>query len=204
MMFNIFRLISVVLVLATTAYGSVTSISGTFDILSPLPNSIYVAGQILPVVYSYSTSIAASQTLQLAVSVIPNASNQLNVTSFVVTPNADVSPSGKLSRGRDNLSFYEKAINFPIPKDAPSGIYDVIFFDKLQQTNTVITVKINPQAPNITTSNLFAPTSGGGNSVNGESVPQPSSFLSSSDGQHIAPGLFAVCAGAMLVSLLAL
>ncbi|KAG2185578.1 hypothetical protein INT44_002371 [Umbelopsis vinacea] len=196
MMFNIFRQISVVLVLATTAYGSVTSISGTFDILSPLPNSIYVAGQILPVVYSYSTSIAASQTLQLAVSVIPNASNQLNVTSFVVTPNADVSPSGKLSRGRDNLSFYEKAINFPIPKDAPSGIYD--------QTNTVITVKINPQAPNITTSNLFAPTSGGGNSVNGESVPQPSSFLSSSDGQHIAPGLFAVCAGAMLVSLLAL
>ncbi|KAI8581769.1 hypothetical protein K450DRAFT_278842 [Umbelopsis ramanniana AG] len=202
-MYNILRQVSVVLVLATTAYGAVTSISGTFDILSPLPNSIYVAGQILPVVYSFSSSIAASQTLQLAVSIIPNASNQLNVTNFVVTANADVSQSGKLSKGRDNLSFYEKAINFPIPKDVPAGIYDVIFTDKLQQTNTVITVKINPQAPNITTSNLFSPTSGGGNSVNGESVAQPSSFLSSSDGQHLAPGLLAVC-GAMLVSLLAL
>jgi hypothetical protein len=79
----------------------------------------------------------------------------------------------------------------------------VVFADKLQQTNTVITVKINPQAPNITSSNVFAPTTGGSNSVNGESAAQPSSFLASNDGQHIAPGAFAVF-GAMLVSMLAL
>lgn len=79
----------------------------------------------------------------------------------------------------------------------------VVFADKLQQTNTVITVKINPQAPNITSSDVFSPTAGGSNSVNGESVAQPSSFLSSNDGQHIAPCVFALF-GAMLVSLLAL
>lgn len=61
MMYNILRQVSVVLVLATSVYSSVTSISGTFEILSPLPNSIYVAGQVLPVVYSFSSSIAATQ-----------------------------------------------------------------------------------------------------------------------------------------------
>jgi len=50
---------------------------------------------------------------------------------------------------------------------------------------------------------VFAPTAGGSNSVNGESAAQPSSFLSSNDSQHIAPGVFAVF-GAVLVSLLAL
>ncbi|KAH8549163.1 hypothetical protein BGW37DRAFT_530757 [Umbelopsis sp. PMI_123] len=201
-MYFTLRQISVLLTLATTVYGSVTSISGTFEILSPIPNSIYVAGQILPIIYAFSSSIAATQSLQLAVALSPNPANTLNVTSLVITPAADVSQTGKLSRGKNNLTYYEHAVNFPIPKDTPAGVYDIIFTDKLQATNTAITVKINPEAQGTDPNEWFVPNAGGNNSVNGKSAAQPSNFLATNDGHHTMPCLCAIF-GAMLMSLLA-
>lgn len=60
-MFTVLRQISIVIALATVVRGSVTSVSGTFEIISPAPNAIFVAGQILPVIYSLSNDIVVSK-----------------------------------------------------------------------------------------------------------------------------------------------
>ncbi|GAB5593604.1 hypothetical protein Unana1_08504 [Umbelopsis nana] len=200
-MFTVLRQISIVIALATVVRGSVTSISGTFEIISPAPNAIFVAGQILPVIYSLSNDIAVSKSLQLAIFLSPNAGNNLNTTTMTIAPNADVSPSGKSTMSAHNITYYEHPVNFPIPNNAPNGMYDVIFFDKLQQTNTTIPVTIRPEAQTPSPSQWFSPSQTNLNNLNKDGS-QPSSFLASNNALHTLPALYATLFVALMSVLL--
>ncbi|CAM0136768.1 unnamed protein product [Umbelopsis sp. WA50703] len=157
--------------------------TGTFEIVSPTPQAIYVAGQILPVIYTVNSDIVAQKALELSVYISPAADSHLNITTRVITPNADVGSSPRVSKGANGVFVFEHAVNFNIPKDAPAGNYDVVFADSVMHVNTTVPVVIKAAASS-PSSLSFSPgaTATATNHINNQvnPAPQPSSFLASS------------------------
>ncbi|KAG2183602.1 hypothetical protein INT43_006608 [Umbelopsis isabellina] len=157
--------------------------TGTFEIVSPTPQSIYVAGQMLPVIYVVNSDIVANKALELSIFLNP-AEPKLNISTMLITAKADVGASARVSKAPNGVFAFEHAVNFNIPKDAPAGIYNVVFVDSVMQVNTTVPVAIKAAAsPSSLTSSMGSSgtPATATNHINNQANPaQPSSFLASS------------------------
>ncbi|KAJ2961127.1 hypothetical protein NQZ79_g3640 [Umbelopsis isabellina] len=181
-MYFFIRQLSLLAAMVSIVSAGQLAVTGTFEIVSPTPQSIYVAGQMLPVIYVVNSDIVANKALDLSIFLNP-AEPKLNITTMLITASADVGASPRVSKAPNGVFAFEHALNFNIPKDAPAGIYNVVFVDGVMQANTTVPVTIKAAA---SPSLAFTMGSSGTpatatNHINNQVNPaQPSSFLASS------------------------
>ncbi|ORY98575.1 hypothetical protein BCR43DRAFT_487766 [Syncephalastrum racemosum] len=107
---------------SSCAYAAKVQVSqdGQFNITSPLDNSIYVAGQILPITYRLGDATLSSFGLNIYL----KSSTVANFSEVAIATGADVSKSS--AQTEDGSTFYQHTINYAIPSVDAAGSYQVM------------------------------------------------------------------------------
>ncbi|KAI9497039.1 hypothetical protein BDB00DRAFT_757322 [Zychaea mexicana] len=126
------------LVVAIVCISGSYAQQGIFNVTKPTPNSPYVAGQKLPLVYDVA-STTTEQTLQLSVTLIDprNATNNV-----LMVQNGDISQGFSNQKEIGNTTVYEHQTNYDIPTNTAAGEYQVVYTNTITGYNTTIPITI--------------------------------------------------------------
>ncbi|KAI8973538.1 hypothetical protein BDF20DRAFT_837476 [Mycotypha africana] len=110
------------------------------NISSPLMNGVYVAGQILPFIYTPTvvpSNVQLNVYLRSMTGVFPEQ---------IVAQNANVAadPLGSVPINIDNIMYYKHSINYPIPSYTPAGAYEAVYTNLADGISTIIPIVIQP------------------------------------------------------------
>ncbi|KAI9316748.1 hypothetical protein BX666DRAFT_1946587 [Dichotomocladium elegans] len=113
-----------------------------YNVSKPGPNSLYVTGQKLPLVYRISAESTAS-TLQLSI-ILQDTQNATN--SIVMVQNANIAKGFSEQVNQGGQTVYEHQENYDIPSNTAPGYYNVVYTN--QATNHNISIPITIAAAN--------------------------------------------------------
>ncbi|CDH51882.1 predicted protein [Lichtheimia corymbifera JMRC:FSU:9682] len=110
-----------------------------FNVTKPAPNSPYVAGQKLPLVYRVSSD-SSSNILQLSIT-LEDPRNATN--SVVLVESADISQGFSNKVDQDGATVYEHQANYDIPTTTIPGSYNVVYTNHATAHNVSIPISIS-------------------------------------------------------------
>ncbi|CAO3611316.1 unnamed protein product [Cunninghamella echinulata] len=123
-----------------TVYGQ----TSLFKITSPTENAPFVAGYTLPIIYIISNDTNISNYLSLSAHLIA-MDPKLPFKQIAITDHADLSQGFSFERvNSNNEKYYEHELNYVLPKETPSGNYQVLFQNLKSSTNTTVPIIIRP------------------------------------------------------------
>ncbi|EIE81412.1 hypothetical protein RO3G_06117 [Rhizopus delemar RA 99-880] len=112
-----------------------------YNVTSPVSNGPYVAGQVLPCTVDIFDSATASISLSITLASTTNTN-----VSYVIAQNLDTSKSTGTQKTKANTTYYEHSVNYNIPNNITSGVYNVVFLDSLTNTHLDVPINILPLA----------------------------------------------------------
>ncbi|KAI8885440.1 hypothetical protein K501DRAFT_150266, partial [Backusella circina FSU 941] len=119
-----------------------------YNVVSPTPNAPYAAGQILPcTVDLFGTS---NTDLNLAINLV-SAFHGSNVV-LTISTSFIVSKTSSSEKVENNVTYYEQSVNYQIPDGVATGLYSVVFLERITGTEIDIPVNILGKASNSSSS----------------------------------------------------
>ncbi|KAI8092595.1 uncharacterized protein BX664DRAFT_347871 [Halteromyces radiatus] len=137
-------------------WAQVQATNRRFNVTAPIPDSPYVAGQIVPVTYTLPDDANLPSVLGLAV-YFTTRDPSLPFVQATISDNADLSQGFSFRHTTNTEVYYEHQLNYGIPKETKAGNYQIVFVDTKGGGNTSIPIVVRPYSSNPSASSTNKP-----------------------------------------------